>query len=229
MAFSLLVVMLTSVHAQERSKWSIGFTAMPQYYNCILDKGYYNNVHPYADKHSDQGGPGFVVGAQLKYDFTKRFSLQTGVVLNKFWFRTGKITEKVPYLVSQYPPYTVYYTTKISNPAYYNTNLQLPLILTYKLILKPAFYWDMGVGFSWNCLQYVKELDFTTKTREDSYMFSKFYFRMNTAFAWKIKKKYVILDIDYSLSPFSENEGRYYYSLGAGISMMFDLKKRGSK
>jgi len=218
-----------NLQAQFKPKWSIGFTVMPQGYSRFLYHSYSSSISEYNPQNTDIGGLGFSAGPLIKLDFTKRLSLQSGLIYNKFWFWNKESIHK--YFIGRlnHPPYTEYYSEKKFYTICYHSNLQIPLILKYKMMVKEKFYWDLGLGFSWNIIQFVQEKfvytdklgKTTTEIKEESHFSFKPYFRINTGFGFKVKKKDIVFDIDYTVSPYYETEGRYYYSLGAGLSLMF--------
>ncbi len=227
------------VKAQEKSKWSIGFSAMPEYCFRILDNSKYakaNNNKINLDRYKY----GYTVGLLVKYDFTERISLQSGSYLADYGYRTKDHVDKIAYSFSKYPPYTVYYNNVDNYSIFHFHSINFPFLFKYKMINKKHFYWDLGLGFALNVFYYEKEInyiknsstgDWEKNTNNDTYSapHPNFFGKINTTLGYKLKRISINLDLDYSLSAFDDSDGRYYYGFGTGIEMIFNLNKKIKK
>jgi len=235
----IATILFFSVYAQEKNNWSIGFSAMPEYCFRILDNSKYakdNNNKINLDRYKY----GYTAGLLVKYDFTERISIQSGTYLADYGYRTKEHVDKIAYSFSKYPPYSVYYNYVNNYSIFHFHSINFPFLFKYKMINKKHFYWDLGLGFALNVFYYGKETnyiknlstgDWEKNTNNDSYSAPHPYLsgKINTTLGYKFKKISINLDMDYSLSAFDDSEGRYYYGLGAGISLIFNISKKVKK
>jgi hypothetical protein len=223
--FLLTFLSLLNLQAQDYPNLSIGISAMADY-RFKINKATNFNVGRYAF--------GSTVGMEIKIDWTKRIGLVTGIYNDDCGFKTWPKDSGV---ILGYHQGTFYYTYT----SYHFFNLNIPIMVKYKLISKPRIFWDIGAGISANCFyldkyfHYYREFtDFTWHGSIENSCPSKIRTlnlssKFSTSINYKIKLMTLGFELGYYLAILDDNYHNYYYGIGAGFSVMFDLERKTKK
>jgi hypothetical protein len=214
--FLLFFISAMNLQAQDYPKLSIGVSAMAEY-RFKIDRADNFNVGRYAF--------GSTIGAQIKIDLTKRIALLTGLYNGDYGYKTEPDDSTIngPHYGNSFKIYTKYH--------YFNLNI--PVMVKYKIISRPRFFWDIGSGISVNCFYLDKNFHYVESrpTSIANYSPSKIrtlnlYSKFSSSLNYKIKYMTLGFDLGYYLAILDDNFHNYYYGIGAGLSVMFDIDKK---